>query len=105
MAAPTCGTSTRPAGRGQEQDANFDGKVDAWVALDPRPARSGSSATPPATVLDSVRTNDDAGQPTRLEEDKNGDGKPDHVVTFAAGKPARFEEDLTRTAASTSARA
>ena len=79
----------------QEQDANHDGRVDTWVGLDPKSGKElevRKDANFDGNV-DSVRKTDTAGVPQRLEEDRNGDGKPDRVVTFAGGRPARFEED------------
>ena len=75
--------------------ANHDGRVDTWVALDPKTGKElevKKDANFDGSV-DSVRKADASGSPQRLEEDRNGDGKPDRVVTFAGGKPASFEED------------
>ena len=79
----------------QEQDRSLDGSVDTWIVLSAktgkeREVRRDSNGD---GAVDSWRKNGPDGTTLKLEEDRSGDGKPDRIVTFKAGKPDRFEED------------
>jgi hypothetical protein len=79
----------------QEQDRDGDGRPDTWVTLDVETGKETRllEDSNGDGKIDTWRSNDPSGVALSLEEDKNGDEKPDRLVKFAGGAPASFEED------------